>query len=104
MLIAPLLFEAFFYSITAPRTSFWELYFILLCIEYAAISLGYLVSIIVKPNVAQLTGVVVVMIMEMFSGVRPTLKEFDKMAKPMPWGPWFSLPRWAQEAYYINGN
>jgi ABC-type multidrug transport system permease subunit len=68
MLVAPLLFEALFYSITAPRALFIQLYGVLLCIEIVAVSLGFLVSILVKPSVSQLTGVVIVMIMVMFSG------------------------------------
>lgn len=103
MLVAPLLFEALFYSITAPRSTFIDLYFILLCVEIVSVSLGFLVSIVVKPSVSQLTGVVIVMIMVMFSGMRPTLKEFENMSFPMPYVPWLSFPRWSQEALYING-
>ncbi len=35
--------------------------------------------------------------------MRPTLKEFENMSFPMPYVPWLSFPRWAQEALYING-
>jgi len=102
MLLSPLLFLTLFYSIVAPRSPFLSLYIVLLLIQFTAVSLGYLVSIVVHPGVAQLSGVVAVLVCMMFSGARPTLGELKAMPFPLPYMPYGSYLRWAQEAFYIT--
>jgi len=71
-------------------------------VDFAAVSVGYIVSITVKPNLAQLAGVVTIIINLMLSGIRPTLADVQKMAFPMSILPNFSLLRWATEAVYTT--
>jgi len=101
MLIAPLLFEVLYYSLTVPRAHFLTLYYIFILVEFASVSIGYLVSCLVKPAVSQLSGVVVVLVMMMFSGSRPTLSEFKTMVVPVKYIPSASYLRWSQESIYI---
>ncbi len=113
-----------FYSLTVPRAHFITMLAVLLLVQFTSTGIGYLVSIVVQPHVAQLTGVVVVLICVMFSGARPTLPQMKTMPFPMPYVPysthlskrhssrnlnnfkfWYvvvSYMRWAEEAIYIS--
>lgn len=68
MVVAPLIFLTLFYSLTVPRARFLTYYLIFFCLQFSSTALGYFVSTVVKPNVSQLTGVVTVLVMMMFSG------------------------------------
>jgi len=102
MVICPLIFLTFYYSLTAPRSPFITMFAIVLLIQFTSTGIGYLVSIVVAPTVAQLTAVVVVLICVMFSGARPTLPQMKTMPFPMPYVPYISYMRWAEEAIYIT--
>jgi len=99
IVIAPLIFETLFYSLTVPRAQFLVLYQIFLVVQFAASGLGYLVSNLVKPSVSQLAGVVCILVTMMFSGTRPTLAELKNMPIPFRYIANLSYLRWAQESY-----
>ena len=66
LFIFPLIFLSLFYSLVVPKATFTDLYMVFLALQFAGSSVGYVVSILVKPQVAQLTGVTVILIMSMF--------------------------------------
>jgi hypothetical protein len=97
----PLLFLGIFYTLTAPRATFGSLYWGYLLVWYCAIAVGYFVSVIVRPNIAQVGSVVAILICMIFSGLRPSLKEFSTMAQPMKFMPNLSFLRWSNELLYL---
>ena len=67
MVFFPLVFLTLFYSLMVTRAYFRDLYILFLALQFAGNSVGYLVSILVKPQVSQMTGVTIILIMKMFS-------------------------------------
>jgi len=102
MLIAPLIFETLYYSLVAPRSPFLQLYSIFIVVQFSSVGIGYLVSVLVKPQVSQLTGVVTILVFMMFSGPKPPLPQLKTMPIPVPYVPYISFLRWGQEAVYIT--
>jgi ABC-type multidrug transport system ATPase subunit len=97
----PLLFLGVFYTLTAPRAGFASMYWGYLLTWYCAVAIGYFVSVIVRPNIAQVGAVVAILICMIFSGLRPSLKEFSTMAQPMKFMPNLSFLRWSNELLYL---
>jgi hypothetical protein len=60
MLAGPLIFGLSFWALTTPRAAFGVYYLTFLALYWVASAYGYLVSALVPPNLAQLTGVVAV--------------------------------------------
>lgn len=100
-ILLPLLYAGVFYNFTVPRMNFGLLYLIFLSTWWCATGLAVAVSIIVPPNLATISTVVVVFGMSMFSGVRPTLIELKKMWPPFSFISYVSFFRWLTEAYYV---
>eukprot|EP00656_Telonema_subtile_P015808 TRINITY_DN18314_c0_g1_i1.p1 TRINITY_DN18314_c0_g1~~TRINITY_DN18314_c0_g1_i1.p1 ORF type:complete len:1304 (+),score=237.06 TRINITY_DN18314_c0_g1_i1:313-4224(+) len=101
ILLWPYVFLLPFYPLANPAGTFGEWYGILLALQLAASSLGYLVSVIVPEKLSYLAAVIVVLAQMMFSGSNPTL---PMLKSSMPWGAWinnFVFLRWGQEALYI---
>jgi hypothetical protein len=62
------------------------------------------VSIIVRPSISQLVGVLVVLGSMMFSGANPTLGQLEDnplLGRFMFYPSYFSFIRYAQELYYL---
>ena len=113
LLFFPLLIVALFYALIVPRATFLELYLVFLALQFVGSGIGYVVSAMVQPHAAQLTGVTIVIVMTMFGmiccdrtnnlgGAKPTLRQFDDMPYPLPWIPTLSFMRWALEGYYLS--
>ena len=68
LLLLPLFFTGIIYTLLTPRANFFDLYlgFFLTC--YCSFSIGYFVSIIVRPSIAQVASVVAILICMVFSG------------------------------------
>lgn len=101
ILLGPCIYMCLFYTLASPKGYFYEYYFVILHLYFAAYGFGYLLSIIFDENVAKLAGVVCILLFQMLSGGGPTLPEFEKMSPPMRYGPWFSFSRWGMEMLYI---
>jgi hypothetical protein len=87
-----------------PMSSGLELFVIFSACTFAASGFGYIVSLLLPPQRAQLTGVVLALIMSMLSGLNPTLPQMDKMM-PCNWMTYlYSLGfnRYAVEAMFIS--
>jgi len=91
-----------YYSLVAPRSPFLQLYSIFIVVQFSSVGIGYLVSVLVKPQVSQLTGVVTILVFMMFSGPKPPLPQLKTMPIPVPYVPYISFLRWGQEAVYIT--
>jgi ABC-type multidrug transport system ATPase subunit len=102
LLLLPLFFTGIIYTLLTPRANFFDLYlgFFLTC--YCSFSIGYFVSIIVRPSIAQVASVVAILICMVFSGLRPGLKEFAKMNVVLKFMPNLSFLRWANELLYLR--
>lgn len=79
----------------------YEYYAIILSLFWCTYGLGYIISIAFPPHIAQLAGVVIVFIINVFSGTTPTLPEFDKMTTPFNYAPYLSYLRFGKEVTYL---
>lgn len=102
ILLSPLLYLAPFLTFVSARASFLSYYRVLVVLQFATTGLGYLVSIVVPGGLAQLAGVVVVLVFSMFGGSRPTLVQIKSMFVLLQAMPYASYIRWAQEALYLE--
>jgi hypothetical protein len=95
VLIPPLFLVSIFYFLTTPAASFWQMYAILLIVQFVCVAVGYVISLLLSPANALLAGVVFVVVSTMFSGSferpipPPTLH--SSMASSIP--KYFSLTR-----------
>lgn len=84
--LASLFFTVCFHALVPPvGVSFWRLYAFYGSIYLTCAGLAYLVSFVVKPTLAQLAGVLVILVFMMFSGANPTLSQL-KHNKLLPGG------------------
>ena len=102
IVLSPLLYLAPFLTFVTARASFIEYYQICVILQFTTTGLGYLVSILAPPGLAQLAGVVGVLVLSMFGGARPTLPEIQKMFPLLHAMPYISYIRWGQEALYLQ--
>ena len=102
ILLSPLLYLAPFLTFVSARASFLAYYRVIVVLQFATTGLGYLVSIVVPGGLAQLAGVVVVLVFSMFGGSRPTLVQIKSMFVLLQVMPYASYIRWAQEALYLE--
>jgi hypothetical protein len=68
---------------------------------WVATGIGYVISVLLPPNLATMGSVVVIFGFSMFAGIKPTLKEMASMWIPMPYLPWISPFRYSSEAFYL---
>jgi hypothetical protein len=102
ILISPMMYLAPFRTFVATRASLLAYYRVLVLIQFATTGLGYLISIVVPGALAQLGGVVAVLVFAMFGGSRPTLVEIQQMFVLLRAMPYASYIRWGQEALYLE--
>ena len=81
-----------------------DLYLIILFLYWFGFSTGYVVSQLVPLNYATLTGVLVALIFAVaLSGSNPNMETVEGKPKGQQFFWMISGPRWALEAFYING-
>ena len=102
IILSPLLYLGPFLTFVSARASFIAYYRVLVLTQFTTVGLGYLISIVSPSGLAQLAGVVVVLVFSMFGGSRPTLVEIKSMFVLLQAMPYVSYIRWAQEALYIE--
>ncbi|KAG2372729.1 hypothetical protein C9374_013181 [Naegleria lovaniensis] len=100
-IFAPIVFLTIYYTTVAPLASVLEYYYALLLVYWASYGLGYFISIIVKPNVAQLTSVVIVFIFNVFSGSTTPLPTLRDMYFPINIFPALSYLTYSHENIYL---
>jgi hypothetical protein len=98
---SPLVYLIIFYALINPRGSIYQYYLILYGTYFAASGLGYVVNIMFDADNSKLVSVILTVIMQMFCGAFPTVREFNDMGYPLRMIPWFSYMRWGFEALYI---
>lgn len=101
IILAPCVYMALFYTLASPRGAFWEYYFVMFHMFFAAYGFGYLLSVVFDENVAKLAAVVGVLLFQMSAGGGPVLSEFESMPIPVKYLPYTSFSRWGQEMIYI---
>jgi ABC-type multidrug transport system ATPase subunit len=100
LLLAPALYSIVFVTLTSPRAPLSEYFLISFAAYFTSTGLGYLVSILTPPSLAQLVGVVTVFSFAQFAGGAPTLPQLYTKVPPLCWLPWVSYVRYALEAQY----
>eukprot|EP01123_Difflugia_compressa_P012693 TRINITY_DN5542_c0_g1_i1.p1 TRINITY_DN5542_c0_g1~~TRINITY_DN5542_c0_g1_i1.p1 ORF type:complete len:1022 (+),score=141.02 TRINITY_DN5542_c0_g1_i1:292-3066(+) len=98
----PLIFMGVFYSLVSPSGVFRVYYAIVFLCWFNGSSMGYLISVIMKPAMAQVAVVILIFMLMLFSGVQPTLYEMDGYGVPMKYLPYLSYLRYANELFYLN--
>merc|ERR1711974_266386 len=92
-----------YYQLAHPLAPFWQYYLLFVVVYGCASGIAYAISVLCPNSIAQLVGVLVVLVCMMFSGADPTLPQLrDKeLLGGVLYIPTFtSYIRWAQEAYY----
>jgi hypothetical protein len=101
VILSPLVYLGPFLTFVSARAPFLAYYRVLVLTQFTTVGLGYLVSIVTPSSLAQLAGVVSVLVFAMFGGSRPTLVEIQSMFVLLQAMPYASYVRWAQEALYV---
>lgn len=102
IVISPMMYIAPFRTFVSTRAPIYDYYRVLVVVQFATTGLGYLVSIFIPGALAQLGGVVAVLVFAMFGGSRPTLVEIQQMFVLLQAMPYLSYIRWGQEALYLE--
>jgi ABC-type multidrug transport system ATPase subunit len=102
VVLSPLLYLTPFLTFVSARAPLWEYYWICVLLQFTTTGLGYLISLVVPSGLAQLAGVVTVLVFSMFGGARPTLPEISQMFPLLQAMPMISYIRWGQEALYLT--
>lgn len=100
-IMAPVIFLSIYYTTVSPRAPVYEYYYVLLLVYWCSYGLGYLVSIIIQPNVAMLTAVVLVFTFNTFSGSTVSLPTLKDMTFPINIFPWISYLTYSHENAYL---
>jgi hypothetical protein len=66
--LTPFIFLGVFYAINYPRATFFEYYYIIWLLSYCGYGFGYLISVSVPNNLAQVTSAVISTIGFLFNG------------------------------------
>jgi hypothetical protein len=77
------------------------IWLLFMLVWWVATGIGYVISVLLPPNLATMGSVVVIFGFSMFAGIKPTLKEMASMWIPMPYLPWISPFRYSSEAFYL---
>ena len=89
------------FTTVSPRAPVYEYYYVLLLVYWTSYGLGYFISIIIQPNISQLTAVVVVFIFNTFSGATTPLPTFRAMYFPINYLPNISYLTYSHENAYL---
>jgi ABC-type multidrug transport system ATPase subunit len=73
----PIFFLASFYRLSMTSMRFEYMYMIILCVNFSATGIGYIVSLVTAPGSSQLAGVTLGLVGIMTSGLNPPLKELS---------------------------
>jgi ABC-type multidrug transport system ATPase subunit len=102
IIIPPLFLLSIFYFLTTPGAGFFQMYAVLLVVQFTCVAVGYLISLLMAPANALLAGVVFVIVSTMFSGANPTLAKLKGFGVPGMIMTSISFSRWANEALYSS--
>ncbi|KAL9655604.1 hypothetical protein ABK040_002268 [Willaertia magna] len=98
---APVVFLSIYYTTVSPRAMVYEYYYVLFLVYWASYGLGYFLSILVPPNISQLTAVVIVFIFNIFSGGTVPLPTIKSMFFPINILPYASYLLYSHENAYL---
>ena len=91
-----------FYSITSPRGSFMDYFYILFAGSWTCAGLAYLVSVVIEPKSAQLATVCIILVLFTSGGMEPGLQAI-KATGDVPYAlTWLSYVRWTSECIYTT--
>ncbi|KAL6133419.1 hypothetical protein ACLB2K_065654 [Fragaria x ananassa] len=93
-LIKPLVYLSTFYFFSNPRSSFQDNYIILLCLVYCVTGIAYALAIYLDPSPAQLTSVLLPVVLSLIANQAPTSKIAGAVAR-------FCYTKWALEAFVV---
>ncbi|KAG8376572.1 hypothetical protein BUALT_Bualt09G0077400 [Buddleja alternifolia] len=93
-LIKPVVFLSMFYSFSNPRSTFLDIYVILLCLVYCVTGIAYIFAILLQPSQAQLWCVLLPVVLTLISNQGKN----DKIGRYLSG---YCYPTWALEAFLI---
>ncbi|XP_024190720.1 putative white-brown complex homolog protein 30 [Rosa chinensis] len=92
--IKPLVYLSTFYFFSNPRSSFQDNYIVLLCLVYCTTGIGYALAIYLDPSPAQLSSVLLPVVLTLIATQAKDSKIAGHVAK-------FCYTKWALEAFVI---
>jgi len=101
---APAVFLFSFISLAVVSGSWIQHYLLYFLCYFCSAGVAYAVSVIVKPNLSQLVGVLVILAGMMYSGGSPTLVQLYNnpvLPRILYYPTYVSFLRWTQELYYL---
>nr|CAG4711106.1 unnamed protein product [Naegleria fowleri] len=102
MVCASLLYTLAEYLLISPKGSFWEHFGVFFLIAFTTYPLGFIISICLKSDLAQIASAIVLFLCYLFSGLSPSLSDMSQMKLPYPFIPHLSFLRYANEIMYLN--
>jgi ABC-type multidrug transport system ATPase subunit len=104
VLLAPGVFLWAYAGLAGLEGSWWQHYALLVLVYSCAASLAYIVSMLVRRELSQLFGVILLLVFMMFSGANPTLlqlRDNTLLGSLLYYPTFFSFLRFAQEQFYL---
>eukprot|EP01126_Amoeba_proteus_P054044 TRINITY_DN6617_c2_g1_i1.p1 TRINITY_DN6617_c2_g1~~TRINITY_DN6617_c2_g1_i1.p1 ORF type:complete len:220 (+),score=36.71 TRINITY_DN6617_c2_g1_i1:1417-2076(+) len=102
-LFAPFIFLLGIVGLADLPGNLWELYALLVLVHLSFTGMGYVVSLITPPIMAQLVGTFLVLVQVMFAGVNPPLSQLQQNAllgETLYLPTYLSILRWGTELFY----
>ncbi|KAG2394157.1 hypothetical protein C9374_003921 [Naegleria lovaniensis] len=105
--LIPIALSSFFYTLTSylliqPKASFSEYYQVYFLIAFATYPLGFIISICLRSDLAQIASAIVLFVCYLFSGSSPSVLEMSEMPLPYPFLPHLSFLKYANEMLYLS--
>lgn len=101
--LAPIVFLSVFYTLTSPRAPVAMYYIVILLVQFCFVGIGYLFSILLPFDGAQLAGVVVTLVCAILGGATPPPTLGQLQQTPLTFVISSLSPyRWSVEALYIE--
>jgi ABC-type multidrug transport system ATPase subunit len=101
---APFAFLMSYGGLAALAGSWTEHYLLLVCVYSISASIAYIVSMLVRRELSQLCGVILLLVFMMFSGANPTLlqlRENSLLGNLLYYPSFLSFLRFSQELFYL---
>lgn len=100
--VASIIFTLVYYVAIAPRSNIIISFGIVFLVYSTSFSLGYLLGTLIPFKNSKLAGVILLMILQLFSGMVPRLEEFYSMGFPWKYIPYASYLRYTTELFYLS--
>ncbi|KAL0480512.1 ABCG28 [Acrasis kona] len=101
IIVSPLIFMSLFYTVVQPHATFIEYYGYFFLVYWASYGLGYCISILYKPHIAQLAAVVHIFILNIISGAVMPWPAIQNLFVPLCYAPYISFLFYSYYVLYV---